>query len=307
MATVFDHLLTAPLRDAPEQDLAGAWARHREVARGFESSLDAAIAGGFAADRLGFAFLSGYQEALRALIPAVGVDEIVALSATEEGGAHPAAIETRLVDTPDGARVTGTKTFTTLGTLASRVVVIAAVGPDDQGRNVLRAALVEVDQPGVAVSPLEPVPFAPEIPHARVVLSDARAEPLPGDGYSDYLKPFRTLEDAHVFAATLGWLVRIGRLARWPQPVLQRLLAALAGLRGADPARPKAPGVHIALGGLFDQVDQLLAEIEPLWSAVDSTDRERWERDRRLLGTAGRVRALRLSAAWRVVESSGGH
>ncbi len=30
-------------------------------------------------------------------------------------------------------------------------------------------------------------------------------ELLPGDGYDDLLKPFRTIEDTHVLAAAVGW------------------------------------------------------------------------------------------------------
>ena len=49
-----------------------------------------------------------------------------------------------------------------------------------------------------------------EIPHAEVGLDRVRVEAsavLPGDGYADYVKPFRTIEDAHVHCALLGYLV----------------------------------------------------------------------------------------------------
>lgn len=302
MDSVLDHLLTAPLDDAPLENVAQAWARHREATAGFGTPLDAAIAGGFGADRLGYAFLSGYQEALRALLPGLGAD-IVALSATEAAGAHPSAIETALAESADGWTVSGTKTFTTLGMSARRVVVIAKAGTDSEGRNALRAVLVDVDQVGVAMTNHAPMPFAPEIPHATAVLTDARAEPLPGDGYADYLKPFRTIEDVHVLAAALGWLTRVARGAGWPHPIRARLLATLAALRGLGPG---SPGAHIALGGVFEQVELLLAEADPLWALVDPVDRQRWERDRRLLGTAGRVRARRLASAWRAVGEDAG-
>ncbi|MGX1763157.1 hypothetical protein ACWIG5_40770, partial [Streptomyces lydicus] len=115
------------------------------------------------------------------------------------------------------------------------------------------------------------------------------------------LKPFRTIEDIHVLAATLGWLVRVARASAWPQSVLERLLTGVAAVRGLDIDAPGSPGVHIALGGVFEFVQRLSAELDSLWGSADSLTRERWERDRPLLGVAGRVREQRLATAWRSV------
>lgn len=302
---MFDYLLTEALDPTPLETIADAWTRHRAVAEQFGTTVDIAIAGGFGADRLGFAFLSGYQQALRCLLPDISADDLVAVSATEAGGAHPSAIETRLTDTDAGWRVDGTKTFTTLGMLARRFLVIASAGAAADGRNRLRAVLVEAGQSGVHVTNLPPVPFAPEIPHATVTFAGAVAEVLPGDGYSDYLKPFRTIEDVHVLAATLGWLVRVGRASGWPRSALQRLLAAVAFVRGLEMDRPTSPGGHIAIGGGYEYFEQVLTELAPLWAQTDPVTRERWDRDRRLLATAGKVRAQRLTAAWLSVGIDG--
>ncbi|WP_067843401.1 acyl-CoA dehydrogenase family protein [Nocardia lijiangensis] len=300
MDFVLDYLLTEPPGE-PVDSVTAAWARHRAVAARFAAPVDAAVAGGFAADRLGFAFLSGYQEALRTLLPEFPAEDAVAVSATEAGGAHPSAIRTVLTERDGAVTVSGTKTFTTLGSLARRLVVIASAGAAADGRNMLRAALVETAAPGVTVTDLPAVPFAPEIPHATVTFTDAPATPLPGDGYTDFLKPFRTIEDVHVLAAALGWLVRVARESSWPRPVLQKLLVLVAAVRGLDLGRPGSPGVHIALGGVFEEFARVVDELAPLWEAADPIARERWERDRPLFGTAGRVRAQRLATAWRAV------
>ncbi|MBP2188211.1 acyl-CoA dehydrogenase family protein [Nocardia goodfellowii] len=301
MNDVLEYVLTEPIAEAAPADVDQAWARHLAVAEAFRSPVDRAVAGGFAADRLGVAFLSGYQEALRKLLPEVAGADLLAVSATEEGGAHPSSIRTALVPAGDGWVVRGTKTFTTMGERARQLVVIAGTGEVVDGRPRLRAVLVAAEQPGVTVTNRPPLPMAPEIPHATVVFADAPARLLPGDGYLNFLKPFRTIEDAHVLAATLGWLVRVGRAARWPRATLQRLLASVAMVRGLDLDSPASPGVHIALGGIFAEFERLLTESEPLWQQVDAGTRERWERDRPLLATAGRVRAQRLETAWRRV------
>ncbi|PXX62957.1 acyl-CoA dehydrogenase-like protein [Nocardia tenerifensis] len=298
---MLDYLLTEHVAATPLDDVAAAWTRHRVAANRFDKPVDVALAGGFGADRLGYAFLSGYQEALRALIPDLPADELVALCATEAGGGHPSAIETTLREDLGGPRLNGTKTFATLGMLAQRLVVIASVGADASGRNRLRAGMVAAGEAGVQVTSLPATAFAPEIPHAVVTLTDVAAVVLPGDGYVEYLKPFRTIEDVHVLAAALGWLVRVARASSWPRPVVQQLLTAVAAVRGLDIDAPSSPGVHVALGGAFAYFGQLLAEVDSLWPSVDSVTRQRWERDRPLLAVAGRVRDQRLATAWRSV------
>ncbi|MGV9581760.1 acyl-CoA dehydrogenase family protein [Nocardia farcinica] len=304
MDTVFDHLLTEE-PGGPLGSVTEAWERHRDVARRFTDTVDVAVAGGFAADRLGYAFLSGYQAAVAALLPELPRDRPLALAATEEGGGHPAAIRTTATERADGWSVSGTKTFATLGSLARRLVVIASVGAGADGRNRLRAMLVDATAPGVHVTDRPALAFAPEIPHATVTFTGTPATALPGDGYADVLKPFRTVEDIHVIAAAAGWLVRVAREAGWPPPVRQRLLATVAALRGLGAARPDSPGVHVALGGVLDEFERLLGELAPRWDAVDESTRSRWERDRPLLSVAGRVRAQRLATAWRAVGEPG--
>ncbi|MFF0541455.1 acyl-CoA dehydrogenase family protein [Nocardia thailandica] len=305
MEFVFDHLLRGPADAPAPTGVDGVWDRYRAVAGRFAGTVDDAAAAGFAADRLGFAFLPGYQAALRALLPGLDPGALVSMLATEQGGGHPAAIATTLTETADGWRVTGTKSFATLGDRADRFVVVASTGAGPDGRNRLRAALVAADAPGVRVEPLPELPFAPEIPHASVRFDEVAAEPLPGDGYTDLLKPFRTVEDVHVLAATLGYLIRVARGAAWPDDTVERLLALLAGVRGIEPAAYRSPGAHVALGGLFGALNTWVADTEPLWARVDEAQRRRWERDRPLLGVAGKVRAQRLATAWRTVRPAG--
>lgn len=297
---VLDYLLTEPLPAAPA-DVEQAWARHRATSSRFVRPVDAAVAGGFGADRIGYAFLSGYQEALRALLPGRPADELIALCATEEGGAHPSVIRTTLTEADGNWSVTGTKSFATLGKLAQRFLVIASSGQTDDGRNRLHAALVDAQRPDVHLTNLPATPFAPEMSHATVTFAGTPAQLLPGDGYLDYLKPFRTIEDVHVLAAMLGWFVRVAREADWPPSMLQKLLVGVTILRGLDLDRPLSAGGHIALGGAYEYFEQLLTEADPYWELVDAATRQRWERDRPLLATAGRARAQRLATAWRTV------
>ncbi|NEW49304.1 acyl-CoA dehydrogenase [Nocardia cyriacigeorgica] len=304
MDSVLDYLLTASSEVGPLTSVPQAWQRHQQTAELFDAPVDAALACGFGADRLGYAFLSGYQAALRAMVPDLAPGELVSLCATEQGGGHPAAIRTEVIERDGESFVDGTKTFATLGAPADRLVVIGSVGADADGRNRLRAVLVDSDQPSVARTALPETPFIPEIPHAVVTFTGARARALPGDGYSGYLKPFRTIEDIHVLAAALGWLIRMGRRGEVARPLLEQLLATAATLRDLGRTSASSPGAHIALGGVLARFDELPQSTVSIWERAEPVDRERWERDLPLLRVAGKVRGLRLEAAWQTVRGS---
>lgn len=266
----------------------------RAVEAEFSHSVDRAALGGFAADRLGFAFAAGYGAALQRLVPELA-DRRTCLAATEAGGGHPRAIETKLAS----RTLTGTKTFATLSPIADELLVVASLGAHE-GRNVLRVVRVPRIRAGVVIEPLPPWPVAPEIPHAVVKLEGVVVEDdevLPGDGYDRYLKPFRTIEDVHVMSATVGYLIGVGRRARWDRAVLEALIATFASFRSIADAEPSHFGTHVALAGAHHALEGIVEGLD--WSVVDPPERERWTRDAPILKVAGKARAARREAAWR--------
>jgi hypothetical protein len=286
------YVATAAIDPSPIASLDDAFARIERAAATCATTGERAFAAGVASDRLGYAFLGGYEAALERL---VGRRERAALCATEEGGAHPRAIRTRL--TPAGGAFTldGDKTFATLATAARALYVVASEGERD-GKNALRVVRVASDAPGVTITPRPEVPFAPEIPHATVRFDGAHVDAsdvLPGDGYARYLKPFRTIEDVHVFVATLGYLARVARTLRWP--ALGGLVARAEALVALSAEDPSAPATHLALAGAIDGARADLAALP--WDTADPPTRSRWERDQALLWVAETARRKRLEAA----------
>jgi len=267
-----------------------------------------AIAGGFAADRLGLAFAAGYQAALAALVPAAPAERL-ALCATEEGGAHPRAIRTTLRLREAGRmRLDGQKRWATMAPLAEVLLVVASLGETAEGRNVLRLARVPAAAPGVRITPMPPPPFAPEIPHAEISLEGVAVREedlLDGDGYEAYLKPFRTLEDAHVHGALLGYLLGVGRRHGFPEGALERLAAVVVTAEAIAAAPPMDAGTHLALAGLLGATHALMAELDPLWAGVGPEERARWARDRALLDVAARAREARRARAWERLREAG--
>ncbi|HVV84162.1 MAG TPA: acyl-CoA dehydrogenase family protein [Kofleriaceae bacterium] len=301
MTDLLAALLAAPAPLALEE-LASWWAATADL-RAAPTTIDRALLGGAAADRLGFAFAAGYTEALQALVPEAR-GRLTSLCATEEGGAHPRAIRTALVaDGAGGYRLTGRKHWSTAASSAAELLVIASTGHDETGRNRLRAVRVAADARGVRLTATSAA-FVPEIPHAEVMLDDVRiaeADVLPGDGYADYLKPFRTLEDVHVHAALLGYLVGVARRHRLDASLLERALALIAATRDvglrATAGHALAPSTHLALAGLLELVTAFVVDVEGAWASLGGAEHARWLRDRPLLRVASAARTARRDAA----------
>ena len=291
---------SAAARDCP--DVAAWWPRHREIAAVWRNPMDRAIVGGFSADRVGWAFASGYQAALHALFPGAPEDRIAALCVTETDGNSPRAIQSTLRREGNGWILNGTKRWTTLGPEGELFFVAARDATASGERAVIRVARVASDAPGVTMQPMPATRFVPEVPHAQLRFGNVRLADdalLPGDGYDDYVKRFRTVEDLHVNAAVVAYLVREARRLAWPVAWIERATAALHALRALAGEDASAPATHIALAGALAWSAELISECGQFWGEVEGDPaRERWTRDRELLRVAGGARAQRTTRAW---------
>ena len=285
--------------EPPAVTTLAAWRAATAAARAVGATpIARAFLGGAAADRLGFAFAGGYAEALRALVPG-HPRPLLALCATEEGGAHPRAIRTALTADGDGHRLSGHKRWATLSDAGGDLLVIAIRGAGADGKPRLAAVAIPDDAPGVTLT-ASAAPFVPEIPHATVALVDvavAAAAVLPGDGYAAYLKPFRTVEDLHVHAALCGYLVGVARRHRLGDDAIERGLALAAALATLAAGDVMAPATHRALAGAIALAADAVAQLEAAWAAVGGDEWQRWQRDRPLLGVARAARQARLDRA----------
>jgi alkylation response protein AidB-like acyl-CoA dehydrogenase len=285
----------------PSADVRTFWSAWQGELERWTSLAERAAAGGFAADRLGYAFATGYQAALCALCSELPSKHMTGLCATEEGGNHPRAIQSRLEPDGDGFRLSGEKRWATLAPLARELLVVASFGSDESGRNRLRVVRVETSAQGVAIEPLADTPFVPEIPHAVVRFDGVKIagdRVLPGDGYDRYLKPFRTVEDIHVHLAGLGYLIGVARRAGFGEVLVERAVALLVSARALAALEPLAAETHVALAGLLAESRRLFEDCEPEWSKAAEEERTRWQRDRVLFTVAERARSARQKSAW---------
>ena len=305
---ILESLLAPAPAPAECPDVSAWWPRHLAIVRDRELPIERSIAGGLAADRAGWAFAAGYQASLRALLPALPDDAVAAMCVTEEGGNQPKAIRSTLREAGAGrVRLDGSKRWTTLGPASALLLVAAVDARGEPGeRPRIRVVRVDAGAPGVALHPMPETRFVPEVPHARLEFDAVAIDDdalLPGDGYDDYVKPFRTIEDTQVSAAVLAYLFAESRRRGWPRAWCERALATLLAFSDVAALDPAAAATHIALAGALASAHELFAQAGDLFAAVpqDAAAR-RWARDCALLQVAGGVRAQRAARAWERVE-----
>lgn len=156
---------------------------------------------------------------------------------------------------------------------------------------------------------MPPTKFVPEVPHAQLRFENVKiapAEILRGDGYSDYVKPFRTVEDIYVNAAVLAYLVREARRLAWPDTWVERCCSLLLLLEKLAGENPNSAETHLALAGALAIGERLISETDALWkAATPDSAAERWQRDRELLKVAAGIRTQRTTRAWESLRRPG--
>ncbi len=300
MMTDLRELLSRTFARSTAQNLEEALASLEQASAVATTTAGRALCAGLASDRVAYAVLGGYDAAMRRLLAPRPVRRASFCVTEEGGGGHPSTMQTRIDERNGECFVTGLKSFATLASHAELYVIIGTVGDAHAGRKPLRAALVMRDAPGLKLIARPPLSFVPEVPHSALELTDVPVtEMLPGDGYDRYVKPFRTVEDAHVTLAVLGYALGEAREHRWSENDLLRSIQALATL--ADEADPTSPETHLALDA---ELDRARAALDGLpWDSAKGDVRDRWQRDRPILEVASRARAKRTERAREVLGS----
>ena len=256
------------------------------------NNAELAILGGRLAATPGLAFLAGYQAALRALLPSAPTG-IGALCVTEQRSNKAADLHTRLLD----QHISGQKDFVLAGRAAQWLIVLARSEAAGQTPR-LAAVLVATDNPNLSLKSRPSLPILPDIPHSSVQFNQAACSVLKGDGWDDYNKPFRTLEDGHVLAALCAWLYGQSLLDQWPQALQLQLVALLAGLKETLQQPNKEAASHVLLGGLLAQFASLQTPInQALQTYSSQAIASAWQRDKAILEIANSARMRRLEVA----------
>jgi hypothetical protein len=193
--------------------------------------------------------------------------------------------------------------------VADVLLVAAHEGVDDAGRKRFKLVRVDAKAAGLTVTRMPPPTFVPEIPHAELQLRDVAVSAdalLPGDGYAEYVKRFRTVEDIHIHGAILGYALGAARRFAFPQTVVERLASAIVATRGVASLDPDAPETHVALAGTLARDANLLDHSDAHWDKAEEVERTCWRRDRQGFGAvAAGLREARRQRAWERLAGAG--
>ena len=301
------NILLSPATRAQSFNSMAHWFQaFNQQTRRFESPLDRALYGGRISENLSYAFAAGYQSAIEALFQADAL-ELSSFCVSESKGNHPRAIETHL--TLDGAELhlSGRKSFVSGAGDAQRLYVAcldqrSGQGLDAQGRPIIKVVSVAANQPGVEIESLPPLGFVPDVAHGKVQLTNVLIDPqaiLPGDGYLNYVKAFRTYEDVHVLAAVTAYRLGEALKAAWPEQLVQLHLPVILGLRAIIEMDLQKPATHIALAAVRSQFESLIEQTDSCFSTGNPEAFSAWQRDKVLLNVANKAHLKRTETAWK--------
>ncbi|SFI32004.1 Acyl-CoA dehydrogenase [Collimonas sp. OK307] len=290
--------------EAPAVETAEQWVLHWPAhVNDWASTVMLAIAGGFKADRLAWAFASGYQGAIRAIVRQAEAHEIFAFCATETVS-NPLIVNTKWRYSESGkVIVNGIKSWAPMGHVCtSYLVACAELGAPEQTRPPQRVVRLASSTPGLKADPLPSGGIIPELGRARVQLLDASTDAsnmLEGDGWSTFIKPFKRVEALHVAAAVLAHLLREGRSRKWPSSYMQRVLTSLAVLCDLSRDWSAAPMTNVVLADAIDNAHMLAIEAQVHWTRGELDESAaRWERDRGMLSISAAVQERSAARAW---------
>lgn len=278
-------------------DLAAWRAIFRPQANTFLSALDA----GLAAGQLAFCFAGGYQSALRVLLPSLPADAFGALLVTEGKRQRPDDILTALTPLGDGRfRLDGEKSWVAGGSAATHLLVLARQDVDADGRRRSSLVLLPPGAHGVTLEDRPPAGFLDAVPHARARFDGVEIDAsmlLPGDGWRDHARPFRTIEDIHVSTAIAAHLALTGLRRDWPHTLLATLLAALDRLGQCAARDASDPHTHLLLAGAEQELALVAAQVTALLANADDEMARDWRANGMVMALAAPARAKRLAKA----------
>ncbi|WP_250658724.1 acyl-CoA dehydrogenase family protein [Alkalimarinus coralli] len=277
------------------------WYKHtRKIANGTAFDLNA-LQGGFLANSVGQAFIYGYEIAIQQLTKLDTAQHLAAFCVTENKSTHPQDMQAVLSERNEGGFVlSGRKDFVTLAGSAQCLLVAAKFGISDLGRNQIKMVKVDASLSGVGITQLPALPFIPDIGHGVVAFDSVVINPedvFSGDGYQDFVKPFRWFEDINVFVSLSAYLLKIALTYKWPVEAKVELVSILASLVSLQEAAADEPVAHIVM---YDQASRLaswLAHHEQAWEKVPSKIAAGWKRDSAILKIASHPRSVRYKKA----------
>lgn len=261
-----------------------------------ESPIDKAIIGGFMCQQFSFTFMAGYQAALEKMFPTIAPNELKALCVSEEKGGHPKAIQTTLVN----HRVNGLKTYITAGSDVAHLLVLCKTETVANDRPLLKMVHLPSSADNIKFTDFE-LPFMRDVKHGKLALKEVQItadQILAGDGYSQYTKPFRTLEDICLSTAYQAMLLRQAVDHKWEESVRDQILLNIYTLKNLFTLPPSAQETHLLIAANEQNFDNLLPSIESnITNHAAANFKADWALNKKVLVLGEKIKAIRVSKA----------
>ena len=295
---LFTQLQAAAREDALPPATLAQWRRQFRVG---EDSFASAVVAGTRGGQLAFVFAGAYQSALRRLLPSLAPTEFAALLLSEGRYQRPDELRTTLSPAGDGSfRLEGEKSYVTGGDAADTLLVVARHGIAADGRARVVVIVLPAHAPGVVHVARSDATFLPELPHGRARFENVPVTQgmlLPGDGWTGYARPFRTIEDIHVSAAVATHLAVQAMRRKFPAQLLASLLSCLDRLAACARLSPDDPAAHILLAGAERELQQASAQVNELTAGEHDDFSRDWRANHLLVALAAPARGARLEKA----------
>jgi len=264
------------------------------------STLEQAALGGRLSKNMGFTFAAGYQSAIQSLFQPKK-HQLTSLCISEQQGNHPRAIQSALTKHGQIWHLDGSKSFITGASEAKHLYVAATTGFSDNGKPIIKMLSLKAKQKGIQIKTMPKLSFVPEISHGTANFEQVELETqqiLEGDGYSNFVKPFRTQEDLHVLAAVIGFRIGEAIDSNWSHESIEAHLCLLASLTAIKPSEFNLPSSHLILAGCRSQLKTLIKQTDLQFEKYNPEGYKNWKRDKALLEIASKAHKLRTSRAW---------
>ena len=248
---------------------------------------------------IGQAFAIGYRCALQNLLPDLIQDEWGAFCVTEKSGVHPKKLTTTV---SESGVLNGHKSFVSMADVAKELIVIAKTEDSiKEERPVLKAVRVKLPLKGAEISMMPSMGMMPEIGHGTLQLNNVQGQMLVGDGYLNFNKRFRAIEDAHLIMAFTSLILSKSIRYKLNDELIDDALVIISAIMMQDYS-DEAFSV-LQLNGINRLLTSLNSRFENELEKISDDFKCDWVRDAKIFSLAGKARALKRERAIEPIHS----
>jgi len=226
---------------------------------------------GINSDSSSSAFWLGYQLAIQYLFGDQLSGDIAAFVINESRSSKPSNWCTSLIKDQGDYLVSGKKDFVTARDQIDCLLVGGVIkdsASDNEIKGFTRIFKVAASDTGLNFEPFKGLPVFKELEKSRLIIEEvsvAEDSVFNGDGYTDFIKPFRLIEDFFVSVSLLGYLCRLlsmgsGGKKYWGKVSLLRELLPLCEAR-LKVLGPDYSSYDLVVEGFLNEVAEFIKKV----------------------------------------------